>query len=262
MQREWHDRAHLNCEEEYKKSTYTDKGLFPFLLYYQLREVEGLLTTTKYSRIANIGCGHGFELDFLALFGKHVILADISLKSLQRAITKARQLGMHVQALCCDAENLPLRDNICDLVLTHHSLHHLDNPMAGLEEMIRISNSRIAFFEPVEGIMRTIVRATGLKPRVEESGNVVYEFSQKKVREISRRSGAALRYFGKCLVTGPTSEPRMFRRLDASRISPAICSSITLANRLFGRVIGTKCSVVIDKIIKQAHSQQGPGQQL
>ena len=247
LQREWHDHAHLDGEEEYKNSTYTDQGLFAFLLYYQLREVEAVLTTAGYSCIANIGCGHGFELDYLSLLGKRVILADISLKSLQKALRRGTKLGIHVEALCCDAENLPLHDDICDLALTHHSLHHLDNPIAGLEEMIRICNSRIAFFEPAKGLMRTIVRASGLKPRVEEAGNVVYEFSLKGVREICRKKGAALRYFRKCLITGPTSAPRMFKQLDASRVTPVICSSITFANRLLGSVIGTKCSVVIDK---------------
>jgi len=206
------------------------------------------LTKARYSRIANICCGHGFELDYLSLLSKNVIVADISPKSLHKAITTARKLDIQVEALCCDAENLPLRDGSCDLVLTHHSLHHLAHPMAGVEEMVRVSNSRIAFFEPAKGLMRNLVRASGLKPRVEESGNLVYEFSRKEVRELCRRTGAELRYFRKCLITGPTSEPKMFTRLDASRISPAICSGIAVANRLLGRMIGTKCSVVINKI--------------
>lgn len=246
-QREWHDHSHIDDGDEYKQSAYKDPGLFAFLLHYQLREVERLLAKTRYSRTLNICCGHGFELDYLSQLSVNVLLADISPNSLRKALTKAKKMGIQAEALCCDAENLPLRDGSFDLVLTHHSLHHLASPMAGVEEMVRVSNSRIAFFEPAKGLMRSLVRASGLKPSVEESGNSVYEFSRKEVRELCRRTGADLRYFRKCLITGPTSEPRMFKRLDAIRVSSAICSGITLANRFLGNAMGTKCSVVIDK---------------
>jgi len=38
------------------------------------------------------------------------------------------------------------------LVLTHHSLAPLGQPMAGLEEMLRVAKSRVAFFEPARGV--------------------------------------------------------------------------------------------------------------
>src|SRR5712692_7139339 len=113
--------------------------------------------------------------------------------------------------------------------------------------MVRISNSRVAFFEPAKGVMRHLVRALGIKPEVEESGNAVYEFSRQEVRELCRETGARIRHFHKCLITGPTSEPKLFKKLDEKRITPALCSTITFANRLVGGVIGTKCSVVLEK---------------
>jgi len=99
LQREWHDSAHIEEDDGYKRSAYTDQGLFAFLLYYQLREVEKLLAGRRYPRIANIGCGHGFELDYLSRLGSNVTLVDISPKSLERASARARKLGLQVDAV-------------------------------------------------------------------------------------------------------------------------------------------------------------------
>lgn len=247
LQREWHDRAHMDGSGEYKTSTYSKRSFFAFLLYYQLREIESLLASRRYSVIANICCGHGFELEYLSLFGNNVIAADISLKSVQRAVAEGQRLGISVDGICCDAENLPLNSDTCDLVIAHHSLHHLADPVTGMEEMVRVSRGRTAFCEPAKGIMRQMIRAVGLKPTVEESGNNVYEFGYKEVKQWCQRQGVQLRCFEKSLVTGPTREPVVFKRLDEKRITPLLCFGITAVNRALGQWIGTKCSVVIDK---------------
>jgi SAM-dependent methyltransferase/uncharacterized protein YbaR (Trm112 family) len=248
LQREWHDQAHMNGSDEYKRSTYGEHSLFAFLLYYQLREVETILARRQYSIILNVCCGHGFELEYLSLLGRQVIACDISLKSVQRALAKGERLGIRMDGICCDAENLPLQDNACELTITHHSLHHLANPLSGLQEMARVSNDTIALFEPARGIARFLVRALGLKPTVEESGNRVYEFSRRELRQLCETSGARLRYLRKSLITGPTQEPDTFKRLDSIGLTPTICSSIAIANRFVGRWVGTKYSVVIDKV--------------
>lgn len=247
FQREWHDRAHMNESDEYKRSTYGEHSLFAFLLYYQLREVETILAARHYSIIANVCCGQGFELKYLSLLGRQVIACDISLKSVQRALAKGEELGIWVDGICCDAENLPLQDNTCELTITHHSLHHLANPMSGLQEMVRVSNGTVALFEPAKGISRYLVRALRLKPTVEESGNRVYEFSYKELQRLCETTGARLRYLRKSLVTYPTSEPETFKRLDEIGLTPTLCSGIAIANRILGRWVGTKYSVVIDK---------------
>lgn len=247
LQREWHDRAHMDKGDGYKQTAYAGSGLFSFLLYYQLREVQPVLATKAYSMIANVCCGQGFELEYLSLLGKNIIVADISPKSVQRAIRLGESLGLCVDGICCDAENLPLRDDACDLVITHHSLHHLAKPMSGMEEMVRISSGTVAFFEPAKGVVRSLVRAIGLKPAIEESGNKVYEFGYRELCSFCEQHGVTLRYFRKSLVSGPTTEPIAFKRLDKTPVTPLLCTGITTANRLFGRVIGTKCSVVMDK---------------
>lgn len=245
LQRAWHDRERL--DHSYKRVAYGSRTFFAYLLYYQMRAVEQLLAQTRYSRVANIGAGHGFELEFLSRFSRNILAVDISWNSLRLALDRASELGLNVEAVCADAENLPLCNASFDLAFTHHSLHHLPCPVRGLEEMARISRYRVALFEPAKGLTRTVLTGLGIKPRVEESGNFVYEFDLRDVEVLGASQNARLRYFHKCLVTGPADEPVWFRRLDSWHITPVLCGAISLGNHVLGNLLGTKCSLVLEK---------------
>jgi ubiquinone/menaquinone biosynthesis C-methylase UbiE/uncharacterized protein YbaR (Trm112 family) len=258
-QREWHDTAHMendfkNTKYEPAKYPYRSRALFAYLLHYQLKEVEELLADGRYQRIANLCSGHGFELEYLSQFGKNILALDISWNSLRRACENGRALGMNIEAICCDAENLPLKDNTFDFVLAHHSFHHLPQPLLGLEEMARISSYRMAFFEPAKGMMRTVVKKLGLKPETEESGNAVYEFGREEIEKFCAQRNLILRHFHKCLITSTASEPAWFRKVDTSRITPIVRGVISAANQGFGNLIGTKCSVVLEKADQAARN--------
>jgi len=244
LQREWHDRE--NFDRSYKRVAYGSKSFFAYLLYYQMREMENLFAQDQYSRVANICAGHGFELEFLSRFCRNILAVDISWNSLQVALKRARELGLTVEAVCADAENLPLRNDSFDLVFAHHSLHHLPRPLRGLQEMLRISRYRVAMSEPAKGLTRTMLTRLGIKPKVEESGNFVYEFDLKDVEALCSNQHR-LRYFHKCLVTGPADEPAWFRRFDTWHITPVLCGAISLGNYVSGKLLGTKCSLLLEK---------------
>lgn len=246
LQRQWHDVAHME-ETDFKQTSYFSTGLFARLLYYQLSDMETILRGQRFSTIANVCSGHGHELEFLSLFGEHVVALDISWASLLKTVEMGRKIGVSVEGICCDAEDLPLQDDQFDLVLTHHSLHHLANPWRGVEEIVRISRGSSIFFEPAKGITRRVVTMLGLKPEVEESGNIVYEFGKNEVEKFCRDRGLQLRHFHKYLVTGPAHEPASFPKLDRLGISALILSLVKASNLLLGNWLGTKCSVVIEK---------------
>jgi len=245
LQREWHDRERL--DREYKRAAYGSQTLFSFVLYYQMREAFPLLATGKTSLVANICAGHGFELEFLSKFSGSIVAIDISWNSLRLALERARELGLKVEAICADAENLPLRDNSFDLVFTHQSLHHLPRPLRGLEEMLRTSRRRVACFEPAKGVTRTVLTALGIKPAVEESGNFVYEFDLRSVEKVSSKQNVRLQHFRKCLITGLADEPDWFHRMDSLHLTPLLRGAVTFANRLVGNLLGTKCTVILEK---------------
>lgn len=244
LQREWHDRARL--DESYKRAAYGSRTLYSYLLYYEMREMEHLFAREPYSRVANICAGHGFELEFLSKFCNNILAVDISWNSLRLALDRASELGVNVEAVCADAENLPLRDGSFNLVFAHHSLHHLPRPIRGLEEMMRISQHHVAFVEPAKGLMRTLLTHLGIKPEVEESGNFVYEFGVKDIQAICSNQHQCVRYFHKWLITGLADEPAWFRSLDSSRITPLLCGAISFGNRILGNLLGTKCSFLLE----------------
>lgn len=256
LQREWHDRERL--DHSYKRAAYGSHSFFGYLLYYQMHAVEHLFAQNRYSRVANIGAGHGFELEFLSKFSRNILAVDISWNSLRLALDRACELGLNVEAVCADAENLPLRNSSFDLVFTYHSLHHLPSPVRGLEEMMRISRYRVALFEPAKGLMRAVLTGLGVKPQVEESGNFVYEFDLRDVEALCSSQNVRLRYFHKCLVTGPADEPGWFRRLDSWHITPVLCGAISLGNYILGNLLGTKCSLVLEKDGQPTASSSSP----
>jgi SAM-dependent methyltransferase len=245
LQREWHDRERLDLG--YKLADYHSNSFFSYLLYYQMREMEGLLAKNQYSSIANIGAGHGFELEFLSRFCRRVLAVDISCNSLKLALRRGCELGLRVEGVCADAETLPLRDFSFDLVFTHHSLHHLPNPLQGLSEMVRVSRRSVAVLEPAKGLTRTLLTALRIKPEVEESGNFVYEFDCKAVEAVCSKEHLQLRHFRKSLITGPADEPAWFRGLDSRHITPVLCRAISLGNHILGNALGTKCSFLLER---------------
>lgn len=83
-------------------------------------------------RILDIGCGTGANLEMLSEFGKAEGV-DVSAEAL--AFCQARGLQNVRQG---EAERLPYEDNSFDLVTGLDVVEHLDNDVAGLQEMRRV----------------------------------------------------------------------------------------------------------------------------
>ncbi len=89
----------------------------------------------KRRRILDLGGGYGRHSASLA--GSHdVVLADLSLQMLRRAVGNNSQLRSRV--MNCDAEMLPFRSGQFDLVLALDLLCHLPNPHSALAEIRRV----------------------------------------------------------------------------------------------------------------------------
>ena len=257
LQREWHDSARAR-DPRYKAAAFADPGLFAFTMYYQLRVARPLLSGVEYPLIANICAGNGFELRFLAQLGRRIIVTDISHASLLEALRVGRELGVDVEAYCCDAENLPFRDGVFDLVVAHHSLHHLVDKWRGLGEMVRVGRWRVAFFEPASGPMRWLVRHLGLKPAVEESGNLVHEYGRRETAAFAATHNCRLVHFAKSLITGPPVEPPVYRLLDRSGLTRLIKGAVRGLNAMLGWAIGTKCEVLLERAVTRPRSAAAP----
>jgi SAM-dependent methyltransferase len=96
--------------------------------------VERLRPVTKNPRILDVGCGTGANLEMLAHFGvaEGVDVSDDALEFCRRKGLKA-QKGL--------AEKLPYADETFDITTALDVVEHLDDDIAGLREMLRVTKT-------------------------------------------------------------------------------------------------------------------------
>ena len=96
-----------------------------------VRRIVGNLDNPQ-PRILDVGCGTGANLEMLAQFGEAEGV-DVSTEALE--FCQTRDLQNVRQGV---AERLPYEDNSFDLVTGLDVVEHLDNDVAGLQEMRRV----------------------------------------------------------------------------------------------------------------------------
>ena len=104
-------------------------------------------------KFLDVGCGTGILYEFLKdsdiVKGIHAHIAiDISLKMLKDFADKFKektegQVVNNVSLIMADMENLPIRENIFDLMFSITSLQNLPSYQDGITEMIRIAKKDI-----------------------------------------------------------------------------------------------------------------------
>lgn len=86
--------------------------------------------------LVDIGCGTGEFLKHLTAQGHRGQLVGIDTSP--AAVATASQVpGAH--GVRGAAENLPLSDNVCDVLTARHMLYHLTNPVRALQEFRRVT---------------------------------------------------------------------------------------------------------------------------
>lgn len=117
--------------------------------------------------------GSGMEAEFLARRGAYVVSSDISLGAAQRSEERRRSSGFRWESVVCDATCLPLRDRSVDFAYVHDGLHHLEDPLDGLKEMVRVARRGVIVSEPAKGLLTSLAIALGVAQEEEEAGNPV-----------------------------------------------------------------------------------------
>jgi ubiquinone/menaquinone biosynthesis C-methylase UbiE len=98
--------------------------------------------------------GVGGEGTFLANVGfRSVTVSDFSENALKICEKRDRRLA----TLLLDAENLELPDQSYDLVLVQDGLHHLQRPVSGFTEMLRVARKGVIVIEPHLGLVATVL---------------------------------------------------------------------------------------------------------
>ncbi len=130
----------------------------------------------------NTCSGDSPEGEYLFKLGAEVTVTDIS----PEAIKAAKRRWPYLKGVVADSEKLPFKNNSFDLVLVRHGLHHLANPYKGICEMNRISKKGFVFIEAQKNFITKILIRLKIILEYEESGNYVYRFTRKEVKEIMK----------------------------------------------------------------------------
>lgn len=100
--------------------------------------------------VLDVGCGVGFEACRLAQAYPGVTVIGLDRETmLGAARRRAERLGVAVRWLPGEAEAIPLSDATVDACLTERVLKYLPDPVAGINEMVRVlkPGGRLACFE-------------------------------------------------------------------------------------------------------------------
>jgi len=96
----------------------------------------GVFTDT----VLEVGCGQGTDTILVTKYAKKVIAIDISANALKVAniLSKISNCSDKVSFLVADADHLPFRDEVFDVVFCKDVLHHVPNAKLTLSEMRRV----------------------------------------------------------------------------------------------------------------------------
>jgi ubiquinone/menaquinone biosynthesis C-methylase UbiE len=179
--------------------------------------------------------GSGMDAELLARDGAAVIATDISLGAARRTRERARRSGLVILAVVADAERLPLADRSVDVAYVHDGLHHLEQPLAGVEEMTRVTRRGVSITEPARALGTGVAVRFGLALEVEESGNRVARFTPGELSENLERHGYEAITAERYLMYYRHHPGRAVAALSRSRLFPLFRRGFLGLNSVVGR---------------------------
>jgi ubiquinone/menaquinone biosynthesis C-methylase UbiE len=140
----------------------------------------------------------------------HFIAMDKSITMLKKARSNINDIGLRkrINLVCADAESLPFKEDSCDLVYSHSTIHHLVDPLKAIGEMVRVTGKGCQFIirdlrRPPAFLLEFYVRIFGLgydeltKKMYRESLRAGFTYKEMKnlARQIQNASVRARRFF-------------------------------------------------------------------
>lgn len=133
--------------------------------------------------------GSGMDAELLARAGARVVAADISPGGAARIAERASRFGVVIEPMVADVERLPFANASFDVVYVHDGLHHLEDPMRGLDEMTRVARRAVSVTEPAAATATRLAARLGLAAEREDAGNAVARLALKDVSSRLREHG-------------------------------------------------------------------------
>lgn len=184
-------------------------------------------------RILDVGCGTGANLEMLAHFGETEGV-DVSAEALDFCQTRGLQ-----NVRQGEAERLPYEDKSFDLVTGLDVVEHLDNDVAGLQEMRRVlrSGGRALLFVPA------FMFLWGVQ---DDISNHRRRYTLESLKNVVRQAGLQVEFASYANITffAPILLGRLLMRMTGLR--PASENNLTVGfmNGVLGRIFGAEAALL------------------
>ena len=132
------------------------------------------------SSILVMCAGEGLEGSILCDLGyTDVTVSDLS----PVGVSLAQNRDERLKGLVLNAERAELQDGAFDLVVVQDGLHHLQNPILGFTEMLRLARVGVLFLEPHDSLVGNLIGTRW--ERNGEAVNYVFRWTRKLVEDVA-----------------------------------------------------------------------------
>lgn len=187
---------HLEQQKTYSDKVFADgprqhvtttNVLVRYIVDWRIGEAARRLMRAAHSRLTRdssilvVCAGEGAEGSTLCNLGyTNVAVSDIS----EYAVKKAMERDSRLKGLVLNAERMTLDRGAFDVVIVQDGLHHLQSPVQGFTEMLRVASVGVIFIEPHDSLIGNLI---GTKwERHNGAVNYVFRWNKKLVRDIVR----------------------------------------------------------------------------
>lgn len=184
----WEKQKKVN-ESTYKRGSRAHVDSQDLIVRYlvQWRLLEGIKRLNKVNKGMQINSsilvlcsGEGYEGSILSDMGfTNVTVSDISAAGV--AAAKARDTRL--KSIVLNAEQPDVLNDSYDFVLIQDGLHHLQSPVRGFTEMLRVAKYGVMFLEPHESFMGRLIGT-----KWEHNGdaiNYVFRWNKRLVEDVA-----------------------------------------------------------------------------
>ncbi len=224
------------AEQFEMKRPHETTRLYEFLLEEKFsRSVTAMRGLLAGRSVLTVCGGSGMDGEFLARLGAFVFSSDVSLGATRRARARATLFQQPMETIVADAERLPFPDKSIDIVYVHDGLHHLEHPLNGLAEMLRVARLGVSISEPARALVTRAAITFGVAKEFEEAGNRVGRLSLMEVAHCMEAGGFKVVHAGRYGMFYRHRPGLPSHLLSGPLIFPAVAASWKLLNVVLGR---------------------------
>ncbi len=233
-----------DADHEYEVSRpHGTPALYQWLIEEKFRRsvamLRGLLPEAS---VLTVCGGSGMDAELLARAGAQVVCSDLSPGATRRVRERSQRYDVPISPIVADIECLPFADRSFDIVYVHDGLHHLENPIRGLREMLRVARVAVSVNEPAQAAVTRMAIRLGTAHEKEEAGNAIGRLRPELlIEEIEHAKFDVLRVerYG---MYYRHEAGEIFRALSRPGVLPLVQAGFGGLNRMLGG-LGNKLTV-------------------